>query len=92
MRTRKKKNDHVDQYDEGSLLGAAHAEEEFDAEPPKLNSQGLDNFSKLDLFALLASTAVARKMDDPARIAHESYAIAKEMMKLSNLFAEVKGL
>lgn len=89
MRTRKKKNDEF--YDEGSLLGADQTDN-ASVEPPPSNHQGLDNFSNLDLFALLASTAVAKKMDDPGRIAHESYAIAKEMLKLSKLFADIKDL
>lgn len=49
-------------------------------------AQGLDDFSKLDLFALLASTAVAKRVDDPAQIAHESFAIAKQMVRLSELY------
>jgi hypothetical protein len=42
--------------------------------------------SKLDLFAMFASSAVAKKMDDPARIAHESYQIALKMKDLSMFY------
>lgn len=42
--------------------------------------------SKLDLFAMFASSAVAKKMDDPARIAHESYQIAIHMKDLSDYY------
>lgn len=48
----------------------------------------LENFSKLDLFALFASSAVAKKLDDPVHIAHASYAVAKEMLRLSESYSD----
>lgn len=93
MRTRKKKTDNTE-YDEGTFaaLDPESPLRNSAAEAPTSDQIDIGNFSKLDLFALFASPAVAKKMDDPARIAHESYSIAKEMVKLSNLFAEIKSL
>jgi hypothetical protein len=45
------------------------------------------NVSKLDIFAMLACSAVAKKMDDPVRIAHESYQIALKMNELSEYYS-----
>jgi len=53
-------------------------------------TSNLDDFSRLDLFALVASIAIAQRMTDPVRIAHESYAVAREMVKLSKVLGIVK--
>jgi hypothetical protein len=43
---------------------------------------GFENLTVLDLFALMALPATARKLDNPAQAAKEAYAVGREMLAI----------